>query len=118
VAPQRLVDCNRVLNAKGFVFPTMHADILKERMKRSVIKMSNHWVTMTDIDIYDKKGKKLGLTDSNIKKVDEVKPTFFTWGDYYSGRIEKGHYKKFVWLYIVCEPFTNQGVIEQLKKVS
>ena len=113
-----LVECNRVLRAKGFVFPNINADILKERTKKSVVKMPNHWVTMTDIEVNDKKGKKLTLTDSNIKKVDEVKPTFFTWGKYYTGQLDKKHYKKFVWLYIVCEPFTNRDVIEQLKKVS
>jgi hypothetical protein len=112
-----LVECDRVLKANGYVFPALHADIFEEYAKTSVIKFSNHWVTLTGIELYDKKGEKLSITAKNVKKVEKVKPTIYTWGDDYSGIISDKQYKKYVWLYIVCEPFTPRDVTEQLKKV-
>lgn len=113
-----LVECRRVLNAKGFVFPNIHADIVRPKARKAAVKFPNHWITMTDIAVYNRRGTKLAVTDANVKNIDEVHATVFTWGHFHSGRLDKSHYKKFVWLYIVCEPFTNQNLVEQLKKVS
>lgn len=112
-----LVECNKKMKANGFVFPCINADILKRDIKKKPIRKPNHWVTLEKFEIFDKKGKKMTINSDNIKKTKELYIIMYSWGKDYIGRIPTKEYKKFVWLYITCEPFKTMNVIQQLKDV-